>query len=155
MDRENMLKEVEDVILDIYLFLKHEFGNEFGSELAKNVKNLSHNQQIVLFLIGNKGIKQVKDLASYLNISPSAVSQIIAKLEMQNIVKRKVDRANRRSILIEIEPKGREILDEMGRIKSIIFLKYVSKMEAEDLVVLKKSFKKFHQAIATNKEDNE
>jgi len=155
MGRQEIVKELEDVIFDINLFIRHELTHEFGCELEKNVMNLSHNQQMILFLIEKKGINHVKDLASYLNISPSAVSQIVAKFEQQNIVQRKIELSNRRTTLIEIGSKGREILDEMDRLKSTVFLKYLAQMEEDDLLTLKNSFTKFYDIIVKNKEENE
>ncbi|WP_416147138.1 MarR family transcriptional regulator [Salipaludibacillus sp. HK11] len=155
MDRKKIMNELEEVVLDINIFLRHELGREFGTEMGKRMMNLSHNQQMVLFLIEHKGINHVKDLARYLNVSPSAVSQIIAKFEQQDVLKRKVEDSNRRSTLIEMGPKGREILDEMNKIRSTVFLKYLSKMEEDDLLVIKSSFSKFYNIIVETKEEHE
>lgn len=155
VERQKIIKELEDVVLDITLFLRHEIGNEVDCELGKSVMNLSYNQQMILFLIEKKDIKHVKDLASYLSISPSAVSQIIAKFEQQDIVIREIQLSNRRTTLIKIGPKGRDILNEMDAIKSNVFVKYLSKMEEEDLLSFKKSFHKFLNIIVEHKEEHE
>lgn len=153
MEKEVIIKELEDVILDINLFLRHEFGNEFTNEFNKKFISLSTNQQMVLFLVDQKGVNHVKDISQYLNISTSAVSQIVAKLESMDILYRTVDKNNRRSTLIELGPKGRELLREMNKIKSTIFHTFLSKMEKEDLLIFKHSFEKFLRIIAENQED--
>ncbi|WP_096438572.1 MarR family winged helix-turn-helix transcriptional regulator [Alteribacter populi] len=153
MERENIIKELEDVIFDINLFLKHEFGNEFCNQFKKKFLSLSPNQQMVLFLVDKKGINQVKDISLYLNISTSAVSQLVGKLVRLDILHRKVEESNRRNTLIEIGPKGRVLLNEMDQIKSTIFHKYLSKMEEEDLLIFKNSFKNFLRIIADSQED--
>ncbi|ADU29002.1 MarR family winged helix-turn-helix transcriptional regulator [Evansella cellulosilytica] len=155
MDKQMIMNELEEVMLDINLFLSHRLGNEFTTEITKRFVSLTPNQQMTLFLVDKKGIKHVKDIANFLNISTSAVSQIVAKLEQQDILKRVIDASNRRSTVIEVGQKGKEILNEMDRIKSTIFQRYLSLMEEEDLLVLKNSMRKFLTIIAESKEDHE
>ncbi len=152
--REEIISELEEIILDINLFLTLEFGNEFSAVFQKKFANLTPNQQMTLFLVDVKGVNQPTDLARALNISTSAISQIVGKLEAQDILKRSIDPTNRRSTIIEIGPKGRDLLDAMNSIKSLIFSKYLTKMEDEDLLAFKNSFRKFLSIIVTkNKED--
>lgn len=155
MSRGQIIKELEDIILDLNLFLTHKFGNEFSIELAKKINSLTPNQQIIVFLVEKKGITQVKDLASFLNISTSAVSQIVGKLENQEILTRSIDPSNRRNTIIDIGPMGREIINEMEKIKSEVFNKYLLKMEEEDLINFKNSFKKFLEIVVENKEERQ
>ena len=79
MKKEEIIRDLEEVILDINLILNHEFSTELDIKL-------SHNQQMVLFLIGTREVRHVKDLAYLLNISTSAVSQIVGKLEKQKMI---------------------------------------------------------------------
>ncbi|MDQ0256805.1 DNA-binding MarR family transcriptional regulator [Evansella vedderi] len=156
MERDNIMKELEDILLDINLLLRNKLGNQVTAEFEEKLFTLSPNQQTLLFLVGEKGIKHVKDLSSFLNVSASAISQMVAKLEGMGILKRTIDVQNRRSTIIEVGPKGEELLAEMNKIKSTIFSKYLSKMEEQDLIAFKDSLTKFFHIIVTeSKEDPE
>lgn len=152
--RKEIMTEFEEILLDINLFLTHEFGNAFSAEFEKKFTSLTPNQHMILVLVDQKGINQPKDLARYLNISTSAISQIVAKLEALDLLKRSIDQNNRRNTIIEIGASGRALLDEMEKIKTTIFQKYLDKMEDADLLAFKNSFKKFLSILVTeNKED--
>ncbi|MDG5788962.1 MarR family transcriptional regulator [Evansella sp. AB-P1] len=155
MNKEEIINELEDVILDINLFIRQQLGSEISSALEAKIASLSSNQLMTLFLVAKKELNHVKDIASYLNISTSAVSQIVGKLENQGFLHREINQANRRSTIITLGCKGTELINEMDQIKSTIFQQYLSKMEVEDLLLLKNSFKKFLTVLVESKEDHD
>ncbi|WP_096189484.1 MarR family transcriptional regulator [Evansella halocellulosilytica] len=148
MNRSEMMKEIEELVVDISLMINHEFSTEYDNKL-------SSNQQLLLFLIGKKGVKYVKDLAYYLNVSASAVSQMVAKLEQMDMVARDIDPANRRNTILKLGPDGEHLLKLMVEKRELIFSKYLSKMKLEDLSNLQHSYKQFRDIILAERKKEE
>lgn len=141
MEKKEIMKEIERHVVDISLILNHEFGTEYANKL-------SPNQQLFLFLIGERNLKHVKDLAYYMNVSPSAISQMTAKLEKMNMVERVIDKNNRRNTVLTLGPEGKKMLEYMNEKQSTIYNKYLSKMSKEELDQLRTAFKSFYTIIA-------
>ncbi|UCZ52058.1 MarR family transcriptional regulator [Bacillus shivajii] len=145
MDRERLNKEIEELVVDIAMMLNHEFSCEYDNKL-------SSNQQLLLFLIGKKEVKYVKEIAHHLNISASAVSQMVAKLESMKMVVRDIDVSNRRNTILKLGPEGTKLLDHMEKKRQTIFAKYLSKMQYEDLSNLQKAYKQFRDIIVEERD---
>jgi DNA-binding MarR family transcriptional regulator len=89
----------------------------------------------------------VKDLAYHMNVSASAISQMVAKLEQLDIISREIDVSNRRSTILRLGSKGEEILKKMDENRSEIINKYLSHMDEKDLIEVMGAFRKLHQTI--------
>ncbi|UOE92561.1 MarR family transcriptional regulator [Alkalihalobacillus sp. LMS39] len=137
--------EIEEMMLDVSRVIHREFQMGINNRLTQN-------QQYVLLLIAKGKASNVKDLAKELNISASAVSQILSKLEQQKIVKRSIDESSRRNIIVQLDVEGLRILQEFEQKRSIIFNKYVSKMTEADLTVFRDSFKKLKEVMIEEQE---
>ncbi|WP_167553293.1 MarR family winged helix-turn-helix transcriptional regulator [Evansella clarkii] len=148
MNKEEIIRDLEEVVIDINLILNHEFSTELNMKL-------SHNQQMVLFLVGTRGVKHVKDLAYLLNISTSAVSQIVAKLEKKEMIERQVDPNNRRSTILKLGQAGKDLLNRLDKMRNTIFQKYLAEMDIKDLQSLRESFTKFREIIIEKKNEGD
>jgi DNA-binding MarR family transcriptional regulator len=63
----------------------------------------------------------VRGLASYLNISKPAVTRSLDKLEAMELLERKTDQSDRRSVLISVTQKGNKYVSNISTIvKSLI-----------------------------------
>lgn len=140
-----ILNEIEEYFMDIALKLNHELGVEVQNDL-------SENQRLLLFLVNNKHIQHVKDLAYFMNVSPSAISQMVKRMEDMDLIVREVDKNNRRTTILKIGPKGKEFLNQMEEQRRIITVRYLSKMNEEDLIDVRNFMKKFHDIIVDTQE---
>ncbi|WP_280769351.1 MarR family winged helix-turn-helix transcriptional regulator [Salipaludibacillus daqingensis] len=149
MDIHEVISDIEERVFDISLILNREFGTEYEN-------CLSSNQQLMLILVAKKGVKHVKDLAYHMNVSASAISQMVAKLEQLDIIYREIDESNRRSTILRLGSKGKDILAMMDENRSEIINKYLSKMSEKDLIEVMDAFRKLHETIIeTEKGDPE
>lgn len=140
MDNNEVISNIEESLFDISLVLNREFGTDY-------VNCLSSNQQLMLFLVAKKDVKHVKDLAYNMNVSASAISQMVAKLEQLDIVYREIDQSNRRNTILRLGSRGIEILKIMDENRSKIINKYLSKMSGKDLNDVMNAFKKLQETI--------
>ncbi|MCE7793535.1 MarR family transcriptional regulator [Salipaludibacillus sp. CUR1] len=140
MSIEKIVDEIEKHVVDISLKLNHEFGSELENKL-------SSNQQLMLFLVGRKDIKHVKDLAYFMNVSASAISQMAAKLEQMDLIIREVDKNNRRNTVLTLGPEGKLLLNQMEENRSAITNKYLSQLTESDLLSIRDVLNKLNHII--------
>ncbi|AOM82399.1 MarR family winged helix-turn-helix transcriptional regulator [Salisediminibacterium beveridgei] len=124
--KENLIQTIEERVFDIVLMFNQEFGCEVDHTLTSN-------QQLLLYLVTQKEVTQVKDLARIINISASAVSQMVSKLEAMDIIHREIDPENRRNSVLKAGEKGKELTKEMNDKRTAIVSKYLKKLKRQDL----------------------
>nr|TXF85870.1 MarR family transcriptional regulator [Alkalicoccus halolimnae] len=140
MEKQKIIDEIEQYMVDISLTLQYEFGSGYENEL-------SSNQQLMMYLIGKKKVTRVKELAHYMNVSASAVSQMAAKMEQLHLLERSVDEENRRSTVLKLQAEGLEMLEHMEERRLTIMEKYLVKLPEEDLDAMRDAFSKLHKLI--------
>lgn len=69
--------------------------------------DLSRPQIELLFSVKH-GKRSVKDLAAYFGVSSSAISQMIAQLEANNLVERRQDETDRRITYVQLSRGGKK-----------------------------------------------
>ncbi|WP_169837796.1 MarR family winged helix-turn-helix transcriptional regulator [Salipaludibacillus agaradhaerens] len=144
----DVFDEIEKYLVDINLRLNYEFNSEFAN------KQMSKNQQLILYLIGVNGINHVKDLAYYMNLSASAISQMITKMEQMHLVTREIDTTNRRSTILKLGSEGEALLEELQDKRRKIAAKYLTKMDENHLVNIRDALKHVNDIIYKAQEED-
>ncbi|GIN92440.1 MarR family transcriptional regulator [Siminovitchia terrae] len=130
------MKEYLKVIEQIY-----ETFDQFKILVAQEVKEAQQlesfaltpqQEMMMVYIIRNQPVTS-NDIAAYLNISKSAVSQVIPKLEEKKMINRQVNPSNRREIYITLGPRGQEYLQLLNHIDELLVRKYYSKVKLEEL----------------------
>lgn len=94
---------------------------------------LTPQQEIIMFYIIRNEPVIANDIANHFDITKSAVSQVISKLEEMKMVYREVNSINRRETLIYLGEKGREYHQLLKKIDEILVEKYYSKVSLTEL----------------------
>ena len=109
--------------------------------------DLTAKQEMLLKLI-NKNIKlTVSEIAEKMDVTSSAVSQIISKLEKGEYVKREINPDNRREIIVTLNQKGVEYFSEYEKIELKIIKKYYSKLDIEEVLTMRNITLKLEKSI--------
>ncbi|WP_077299787.1 MarR family winged helix-turn-helix transcriptional regulator [Virgibacillus pantothenticus] len=95
--------------------------------------HLTPQQEIVMFYIIRNEPVIAKDIANHLDISKSAVSQVISKLEEMRLIYRRENSINRRETLIYLGDRGQEFQKLLKNIDDILVEKYYSKVTLTEL----------------------
>ena len=95
----NYVQEINQMIDEMNLHLASEY-----QDLMDNT--VSTKQVVVLMMIHTEGAITTNELAANLDITASAVSQILNRLEKNGYVKKTINPENRREILIELDQSG-------------------------------------------------
>ncbi|UPW82371.1 MarR family winged helix-turn-helix transcriptional regulator [Lysinibacillus sp. Ag94] len=149
MDKDlvHLVKEINQVEYETNLMLTEEFSSLFD-------ETLTTKQAIFLNLLQTKGPLQTYELAKLMGTSPSAVSQLVNRLEQEDYIKRTMSKKDRREVIIELDEQGHLYFQKQEEIELAIINKYYTKLNREDLLQLKDILLKLRFIISEEQEKN-
>ncbi|WP_042473167.1 MarR family winged helix-turn-helix transcriptional regulator [Bacillus ndiopicus] len=106
---------------------------------------ITTQQAVVLDIVYLAKRITVGGIAVEMNVSSSAVSQLIAKLEKSNYVKREINLQNRREIFITLADKGLDYFVKQDYVEQQIADKIYSKLSADELDKLEQIVEKLKE----------
>lgn len=135
--------------------------DEFNVLITKEVKklddfHLTSQQEVVLIYISGRDQLTAAQIAHEFDITKSAVSQVLTKLEQQELITKTVNPDNRRESFIVLGERGKQFIATLEEIDDQMIDKYYSKIKIEDLIHMTNTMEKINQVIkeTKQKEDN-
>lgn len=147
MNREELTAFVRE-INDLDYACNTMLTEEYHALLDENITN---SQIILLGHIQQRGRLLTGELSKIMNITPSAVSQNLNKLEKAGYIKRSINPDNRREIFVELDNAGIKYMENSEKIELSIIDRFYSKLDVEDLINLKGIFSRFKAIIEKEK----
>ncbi len=95
-------------------------------------EGLSLKKGQVLDLLA-RGVNLPSLLAEGLEVHPSQVSQLLADLEAEGLVQRQPNPKDRRRVLLELTPKGKELRDRTHRAWLQVFARHLARLTPEEI----------------------
>lgn len=129
-DLVRLVKEMNeaDYAMNVMLIQAHEFLND---------SEITTKQTILLELVHKHGRLTVSELAERMEVSSSAVSQIVSKLEKAKYVSREINPNNRREIFVRLDERGVEHFAREEELERTIIDRYYSQLDYEEVVTLR------------------
>ncbi|MGU3471358.1 MarR family winged helix-turn-helix transcriptional regulator [Paenibacillus sp. D51F] len=93
-------------------------------------------QMFMLRQVQLKGPCKLAAIAEKMEVKPSAVTVMIDRLENGGYVLRHHDTVDRRSVLVEITPRGKEALEEGHRVREQLLGRYLTRLTPEEVVTI-------------------
>lgn len=122
------------------------FQNQLNVLLANKYESFIDNQltakQVFILELIRTGITSSTDLAQHLQVSTSAVSQLLNKLENQGYVERTINPENRRKIEITLAAKSVQYFEQITQLEKQINENIYGQLPQEDLEALSTILKK-------------
>lgn len=122
------------------------FQNQLNVLLASKYENLIDNQltakQVFILELIRTGITSSTDLAQHLQVSTSAVSQLLNKLDNQGYIERTINQKNRRKIEITLAMKSIHYFEQITLLEKEINENIYGQLPKEDLEDLSRILKK-------------
>ncbi|MCM3081893.1 MarR family winged helix-turn-helix transcriptional regulator [Brevibacillus invocatus] len=94
---------------------------------------ITTKQALLLELIHKHQRMTVKEIAEQMEVSSSAVSQIVGKLEKMGYVKREINLQNRREIIVQMGTQGFAYFTKQEEVERDIITRFYAKMELEEV----------------------
>ncbi|WHY58595.1 MarR family winged helix-turn-helix transcriptional regulator [Peribacillus simplex] len=128
--------------------------NKLNIQLAKKFENKIDNQltakQVLLLELIKIGVTSTKNLADKLNVSTSAVSQILNKLENKGYVERFINPKNRREIVLNLADKANQYFNDLASLEDEINKEVYGQLSLEDLKQFTNILEKLHVIVKEN-----
>ncbi|MER1987399.1 MAG: MarR family transcriptional regulator [Solibacillus sp.] len=122
------------------------FQNQLNVLLASKYENFIDNQltakQVFILELIRTGITSSTDLAQHLQVSTSAVSQLLNKLDNQGYIERTINPKNRRKIDITLAKKSIHYFEQITLLEKEINENIYGQLPKEDLEALSTILKK-------------
>jgi len=134
----------DDTTMHDYLILIDKINQKFEQfklivlKETKEVEELENfhltpQQEVIMFYIIRNEPVIANDIANHFDISKSAVSQVISKLDEMKMIVRQENSINRRESLITLGNRGQEFQELLKNIDDILVEKYYSKVSLNEL----------------------
>jgi len=106
---------------------------------------ITTQQAVVLDIVYLAKRITVGEIAIEMNISSSAVSQLIAKLEKNKYIKREINLQNRREVFITLAENGLEYFSKQDYVEQQVADKIYSKLSSNELNELERIVEKLRE----------
>ncbi|MEF3302319.1 MarR family winged helix-turn-helix transcriptional regulator [Paenibacillus sp. GYB003] len=120
------VKEMNEAEYVINTLLLHEFRNVLDDEITTK-------QALLLNIVQKRQAATVREIAEQMQVSSSAISQIVGKLEKSGYVRRDINVNNRREILVRLGPQGETFFAKQEDVQKAIIERFYAKMEFAEL----------------------
>lgn len=142
-----MTEKIKQIVDDI-----NQYTYEMNVKLAKAQEalftdDLSMKQTMVIDFVHKHKKCTMGEIAHYMEISPSAVSQIVSRLEKENYLKRDINPNNRREVVVMLAENGDAYYHRNEQINELIIEKIYSKMPVEDLEQLRSLIQRLNRIV--------
>ena len=143
----------EQIILSFFEVIK--LSQRFAMQKSKKNSNLMIGQYRCLQLLFIKDGRTQKELAEILNIRATSLSETIARLEGQEMIRREKSKDDKRTFLVYLTDKGRECAKQNLKDREELYsyiLHPLSEEEKEQFGSILNKIKKYY--IEQEKEEN-
>ncbi|MGE6551330.1 MarR family winged helix-turn-helix transcriptional regulator [Bacillus mycoides] len=140
---KEVINEMNRAYNDFYILLFQELKDEFG---------LTGQQESMLFYINLNENTTANNIASTFNISKSAVSQVLSKLEKQKMISKQVNPNNKREYFLTLGPNGSKYIERLSELDDVLIEKYFSKIDINALEQMTDTLTKINKVILEEKQ---
>jgi len=136
---------------DSYIQHINRLRNDINIRIARKYESKLDNglttKQVLLLELIKAGIASTKDLADKLNVTTSAVSQLLNKLEERGYIERSINPGNRREIVLKLARKAERYFNDLEALKEEVNRELYGRLSLDELMQLAGILEKLH-AIA-------
>lgn len=140
MKNENLPEEINQTLEELWLLIE-------AKERSYTNFQLNNQQYSLLTLIIRHPSSTPTELAEKMNITKSAISQQLVKLEVENYIYRKQHSEDKRIISVELGEKGLRYKKEMDRFMQQVSEKYYASLSPEELTNFLSALQKLTKVI--------
>lgn len=126
----NLVTEINEITYSMNALLIKERQSLFSEDL-------STKQIILMDLVKKESQISISQLAELMNVTSSAVSQIVSKLEKEKYLLRTINPNNRREIIVQLDERGYKYYSKEEEINKEIVKRFYSHMEMKDMIQLR------------------
>lgn len=139
---KELIKKINDLQLQLNI--------QLASKYEKYIDNQLTAKQLLILELIYDGTTSAKELAVKLNVSTSAISQLLNKLENNGYISRTIDNDNRRKIQLHLTEKSKNYFEKMIALEEKVNGSLYEKLPVEDLQHLVRILEKLTQIVGVD-----
>jgi len=146
----NRKLSMDDEDLRIIIGLFDDIGDKLlkKAEITlKSYENLTIAEANAIYVIGPQEPKTMKQIAEALGVAVSTPTRTIDRLVEKGLVNRNVGKKDRRKLLIQLTPEGKELLERMDEEGMLLARKIFENLQDEEIDSLKRILLKISEKI--------
>lgn len=116
----------------------------------KSQHGLHHGQGHLLGVLMNEDNLPQRELATRLNIRPASLTDLVEKMEREQLVSRERDKADRRIVRVVITDKGRALVQQNIKTRREVEETMFGVLSADEVATMTRVFHKMAASLATN-----
>lgn len=140
---KEVINEMNRAYNEFYILLFQELKDEFG---------LTGQQESMLFHINLNENTTANHIATTFNVSKSAVSQVLSKLEKQKMISKQVNPINKREYFLTLGPNGSKYIERLSELDDVLIEKYFSKIDINALEQMTETLTRINKVILEEKQ---
>ncbi|WP_243577869.1 MarR family winged helix-turn-helix transcriptional regulator [Clostridium minihomine] len=117
-------------------------------------EDLSPKQMVLMDFVKKETQLSISQLAELMNVTSSAVSQIVTKLEKEKYLLRTINPNNRREIIVQLDQRGHNYYAKEEKINKEIIDRFYARMELDEIRQLRDILKKLMHAMDEDRDEN-
>ncbi|SDW08100.1 transcriptional regulator, MarR family [Paenibacillus sp. PDC88] len=130
--------------------------DEFNVLITKEVKDLddyhlTSQQEVILIYISKHERITTSEISHAFDITKSAVSQVLTKLEQEEMILKRVNPDNRRESFIVLAERGESFIAKLADIDRVMIDKYYSKIDLPKLIQMTETMEEINRIIKKSK----
>ncbi|WP_405102265.1 MarR family winged helix-turn-helix transcriptional regulator [Oceanobacillus sp. FSL H7-0719] len=108
---------------------------------------LTPKQSLIIEHVQQHNTLTVSELAEKMNVTASAISQLLSKLEKEHYIERSINPNSRREIIVTLGLKGKELYESYAKVDEQIVSTYYAKLDDEVISQLEQAVNKIYEVI--------
>lgn len=137
---------MENLINRIQLALHQLRRGMDGQGKVAEEYQVTRSQMFLLFMLNKQRHCKLTQLAEIMEVKPSAITVMIDRLENPGYVKRMQDPDDRRSILVELTPLGKELVDKAFQERIALMRSYLARLNEQEVELFTELLEKMVQS---------
>lgn len=121
--------------LEATLFQLNELMQRY-QEIAQRRFKINHVDVEILRFLDLEGDKKMKDIGERVNVKLSNLTNIVDNLETQRYVRRVNSKTDRRSIYVNITPKGKKLINDYSAFLRELTLRMTTDMDQNQFNIM-------------------
>lgn len=143
-ERKNELFNLVTEINEMTYSMNTRLIKEYWSLLNED---LSSKQIILMDLVKKESVLSISQLSKLMNVTSSAVSQIVSKLEKEKQLLRTINPNNRREITVQLGERGHNYYLKEDEINKEIVNRFYSRLKMEEVIQLRNILAKLNHVV--------
>lgn len=136
----NLVTEINEITYSMNAHLIKEYWHLLTEDLLTK-------QIILMDLVKKESRLSISQLAELMNVTSSAVSQIVSKLEKEKYLLRTINPSNRREIIVQLDEQGHNYYSKEEEINKEIVNRFYSRLKTEEVIQLPNILVKLNHVV--------